>query len=69
MGIRYNLLRSTLFALVFCASNPAWAENVVFTISYVDAVDQTKPIATSCTVDQRLTVTLHDGNKVTEQPT
>src|SRR5450631_423061 len=49
------------------ASMPASAENVVFTLSYVDEIQQTSPTVTSYTVDQHLTVTLHDNNKVTEQ--
>lgn len=55
--------------LMACASfgGPAWAGNVTFDISYVDEIQQTKPTVANYTVDQHVVVTLHDGNRVTEQ--
>jgi hypothetical protein len=40
---------------------------VTFDINYIDETEQTKPSVASCNVNQHVVVTLHDGNKVTEQ--
>jgi hypothetical protein len=53
--------------LVICVNGPAFAGNVVFDITYVDETEQTKPSVTSYSVNQHVVVTLHDGNRVTEQ--
>ena len=50
-----------------CLATPVLAGNVVFDITYIDEAEQTKPSVTSYNVDQHVVVTLHDGNKVTEQ--
>jgi hypothetical protein len=50
-----------------CLPSPVLAGNVVFDITYVDETEQTRPSVSSYNVDQHVVVTLHDGNKVTEQ--
>jgi hypothetical protein len=56
-----------LLSLALCVNGPAFAGNVIFDISYIDETEQTKPSVTSYTVNQHVVVTLHDGNRVTEQ--
>jgi hypothetical protein len=53
--------------LALCVNGPAFAGNVIFDINYIDETEQTKPSVTSYTINQHVVVTLHDGNKVTEQ--
>jgi hypothetical protein len=62
-------LLSWLLPLFGAASfaTPVLAGNVIFDINYIDETQQTKPSAASYNVTQHVVVTLHDGNKVTEQ--
>ncbi len=46
---------------------PAEAADVGFDITYVDVVQQTSPTVANYSVNQHVIVTLHDGNRVTEQ--
>lgn len=43
------------------------AGNVSFDINYIDQCQEISPKTTSYQVDQHVVVTLHDGNRVTEQ--
>jgi hypothetical protein len=52
--------------LALFVNAPALAGNVIFDLNYIDETVQTKPSVTSYTVNQHVVVTLHDGNKVTE---
>jgi hypothetical protein len=63
---RSRLWSASIFIAAW-TSWPALAGNVVFDINYIDETVQTKPSATSYNVNQHVVVTLHNGNKVTEQ--
>ena len=56
-----------IFIAFVCADVPARAASVIFDIGYIDEIQQTKPTVASFSENQHLTVTLHDGHRVTEQ--
>jgi hypothetical protein len=58
---------AAIFIPAICVSPPAEAGDVTFIIQYIDEIEQVSPSVASYNVDQHVTVTLHDGNKVTEQ--
>lgn len=60
-------LRFGIGMAVLCMSGPALAGDVVFDISYVDEIQQTAPKVATYNVNQHVVVTLHDGNRVSEQ--